>query len=71
MKLQTQYGIDADWRDVHASNVPVISAQWLKSVASAVGKTVTEVTDSLERGEIIELAGCGIEWHDRIRKAVE
>lgn len=68
MKLQTQYGQDAAWRDVPASNVPVVAAQWIKSVASAVGKTEREVTELLDRGEIIEIAGL-IEWHDRIRAA--
>ena len=66
MKLQTQYGIDADWRDVQASDVPVIEKMWIASVVASTGKTETEVRAALERGEILEIK---IEWHDRIRKA--
>lgn len=68
MKLQTQYG-DAEWQDVQASNVPVIAAMWIKSVAAAIDRTEQDVRASLERGEVIELIGKGIEWHDRIRAA--
>ncbi len=70
MKLQTQYGKDAPWQDVHASDVPAISAMWRKSIAAATEQTPKALTEALERGEVVELVGKGIEWHDRIRKAV-
>lgn len=71
MKLQTQYGQDAEWRDVPASQVSAVAAQWVKSVAAAVDLTDQQVRAALERGEVIELQGKGIEWHDRIRAAKE
>jgi hypothetical protein len=67
MELQTQYGIDADWRAVPASNVPVIEKMWIATVAASTGMSETEVRAALARGEVIEIK---IEWHDRIRKAV-
>lgn len=69
--LQTQYGRTAEWRDVPASQVPAVRAQWIRSVASAVGRPEREVVAALAAGEIIELAGHGIEWHDRIREVAK
>jgi len=67
MKLQTQYGIGADWRDVPASAVPATCKMWLKAVASDTGRSVEAVSAELESGAVIELSA--VEWHDRIRAA--
>ena len=67
MEIQTQYG-DGEWKTAPASAVPAVAAQWIRSIASAIGVTESAVTESLERGETIELAG-SIEWHDRVRAA--
>ena len=67
MKLQTQYGLDAEWRDVQASEVPVIEKMWIASVVASTGMSGADVRSALERGDVIEIK---TEWHDRIRKAV-
>ncbi|MGH9706120.1 MAG: hypothetical protein ACRD5R_05130 [Candidatus Acidiferrales bacterium] len=70
MKLQTQYGKDAAWADLPASDVPMIADMWVKSVACATSQTSQAVLETLGRGEVIELVGKGIEWHDRIRRTL-